>query len=138
MQFVYHVCGMFCSNIAFHNFHVIAMGLQHIIPHFMPLIKKYSWTDWIKKSAKLDLLLKQLKRLKDSGKIETINVNLISSRHQLYSANGRRYLNLYRKSHALTIPDAIIAASAKYKNATLITLNIKHFPMKEIDIVRPY
>jgi hypothetical protein len=68
---------MFCSNISFHNFHVIAMGLQHIIPHFMPLIKKYSWTDWIKKSA-------------------------------------------------------------KYKNATLITLNIKHFPMKEIDIVRPY
>lgn len=48
------------------------------------------------------------------------------------------YMNLYRISHGLTIPDAIIAASAKYKNATLITLNIKHFPMKDIDIVRPY
>ncbi|HHW03817.1 MAG TPA: type II toxin-antitoxin system VapC family toxin [Thermoanaerobacterales bacterium] len=48
------------------------------------------------------------------------------------------YMNLYRKSHALTIPDAIIAASAKYKNATLFTLNTKHFPMKDIDIVKPY
>jgi len=48
------------------------------------------------------------------------------------------YMNLYRKSHALTIPDAIIAATAKHENADLVTLNIKHFPMKDIDIIRPY
>lgn len=48
------------------------------------------------------------------------------------------YMNLYRKSHALTIPDAIIAATAKYEAAELVTLNIKHFPMKDIDIIRPY
>jgi predicted nucleic acid-binding protein len=48
------------------------------------------------------------------------------------------YLRAFRKSHSLTIPDAIIAASAKYKKIALVTLNIKHFPMKDIEVIRPY
>ncbi len=42
------------------------------------------------------------------------------------------YISLFRKSHGLTIPDAIIAATAKFEKADLVALNVKHFPMKDI------
>lgn len=48
------------------------------------------------------------------------------------------YMNRYRKSHGINMADAIIAASAKFIDAKLYTLNIKHFPMKDIDVIRPY
>lgn len=48
------------------------------------------------------------------------------------------YMNTYASSHGLNTADAIIAASAKFVNATLYTLNIKHFPMKDIEILKPY
>jgi len=51
------------------------------------------------------------------------------------SAVGRRagdYLRRYRKSHAIELGDALIAASAVARNATLWTRNRKHYPMKEL------
>ena len=39
------------------------------------------------------------------------------------------YLQKFRKSHALNISDAAIAATARIHELTLITLNLKHFPM---------
>ncbi|HKQ04128.1 MAG TPA: type II toxin-antitoxin system VapC family toxin [Blastocatellia bacterium] len=39
------------------------------------------------------------------------------------------YRRDYRKSHNVGLADAIIAASAESKNAVLVTLNKKHFPM---------
>ena len=48
------------------------------------------------------------------------------------------YFNRYRKSYGINIADAIVAASAKILNAKLYTLNMKHFPMDDIEIVRPY
>lgn len=48
------------------------------------------------------------------------------------------YLNNYRKSHGINMADAIIAASAKHTNARLYTLNTKHYPMSDIEIVKPY
>ena len=38
----------------------------------------------------------------------------------------------------LSIPDTIIAASAKMIGAELATLNTKHFPMTDISINKPY
>ncbi|MCR4432245.1 MAG: type II toxin-antitoxin system VapC family toxin [Tepidanaerobacteraceae bacterium] len=49
-----------------------------------------------------------------------------------------RYMHEFFKSHALNIGDAIIAATADYLDAELITLNIKHFPMKDLKIKKPY
>jgi predicted nucleic acid-binding protein len=49
-----------------------------------------------------------------------------------------KYRMIYYKSHNLLIPDAIIAASAKICNAILVTKNKKHFPMTDIDIIKPY
>lgn len=48
------------------------------------------------------------------------------------------YLRKFGKSHALNIGDAIIAATCKEMVLTLATRNLKHYPMKDIEILRPY
>ncbi len=42
------------------------------------------------------------------------------------------YLRSFRKSHALQLADALIAASAHRHQATLITFNRRHYPMNDI------
>jgi predicted nucleic acid-binding protein len=42
------------------------------------------------------------------------------------------YLRHYRKSHAVELGDALIAAAAVLNGATLWTRNRKHYPMKEL------
>ncbi|NOZ69982.1 MAG: type II toxin-antitoxin system VapC family toxin [Deferribacteres bacterium] len=48
------------------------------------------------------------------------------------------YLKKFSKSHALNIGDAIIAATTSEMALKLITKNVKHYPMKDIEVVRPY
>jgi predicted nucleic acid-binding protein len=51
------------------------------------------------------------------------------------AAVGRRageYLRRYRKSHAVELGDALIAASAVVSGARLWTRNRKHYPMPEL------
>jgi predicted nucleic acid-binding protein len=51
------------------------------------------------------------------------------------TATGRQagdYLRRYRKSHAVELGDALIAASAVLSGATLWTRNRKHYPMKDL------
>lgn len=48
------------------------------------------------------------------------------------------YLRKFSKSHGLNIGDAIIAATAKEMELKLITRNIKHYPMDDIEIIQPY
>lgn len=42
---------------------------------------------------------------------------------------GGLYRRDYGKSHGVGLADSIIAATAEVKNATLVALNQKHFPM---------
>jgi len=49
-----------------------------------------------------------------------------------------RYKCKFFASHGLLLPDALIAASAKKADATLITLNKKHYPMRDIKTKVPY
>jgi predicted nucleic acid-binding protein len=42
------------------------------------------------------------------------------------------YLRQYRKSHALELGDALIAAAAVLNRAVLWTRNRKHYPMREL------
>ena len=44
---------------------------------------------------------------------------------------GGLYKRQYGGSHGVGLADAIIAASTKVENATLKTLNLKHYPMLE-------
>lgn len=39
------------------------------------------------------------------------------------------FLQSYRRSHAVDIADAMIAATARHHGLELATLNLKHFPM---------
>jgi predicted nucleic acid-binding protein len=48
------------------------------------------------------------------------------------------YMNQYRKSHGINMADAIIAATARKTGAKLYTLNQKHYPMTDIDVIKPY
>ncbi len=45
------------------------------------------------------------------------------------AVRGGLYQREYRKSHNTALPDALIAATAELRQAILITLNNKHFPM---------
>jgi len=47
------------------------------------------------------------------------------------------YRQKFRKKKKLTLPDCLIAATAKLYNLTLITANIKDFPMKDIEVLHP-
>jgi predicted nucleic acid-binding protein len=42
------------------------------------------------------------------------------------------YLRRYQKSHGIDLGDALIAASAVFRNSSLWTRNLKHYPMKEV------
>ncbi|MBI2471145.1 MAG: type II toxin-antitoxin system VapC family toxin [Planctomycetes bacterium] len=48
------------------------------------------------------------------------------------------YLRKYSKGHDLNIGDAIIAATAKEMELGPVTRNVKHYPMKDIEVIRPY
>jgi len=54
------------------------------------------------------------------------------------AVDAGRYRNKFYASHGLLLPDALIAASAKKVGAILVTLNQKHYPMKDIKIQVPY
>lgn len=56
----------------------------------------------------------------------------------LIAEEAGRYMNLYRKSHFMNIADAIIAATALASEATLYTLNNRHFPMNDVEVIKPY
>ena len=45
------------------------------------------------------------------------------------AAKGGLYRRDYSKSHKVGLADALIAATAQVRGATLVTLNVKHFPM---------
>lgn len=53
------------------------------------------------------------------------------------SAIAAKYYNIYFKSHDLELPDIFIAAVAKHYQLTLVAINKKHFPMKDIEIIYP-
>ena len=48
------------------------------------------------------------------------------------------YRMIFYKSHSLKIPDAAMAAIAKFTNTILVTKNLKHFPMDDIQKIKPY
>lgn len=49
-----------------------------------------------------------------------------------------KYKKEFHQSHGLLLPDALLAASARTVGACLVTLNKRHYPMKDIAIQTPY
>jgi predicted nucleic acid-binding protein len=47
-------------------------------------------------------------------------------------------LRAYRRSHGTELGDALIASTAVELGATLITRNVRHYPMPAVTVLRPY
>jgi predicted nucleic acid-binding protein len=62
--------------------------------------------------------------------------NVVAVEMQI-AERGGLLLRQYNKSHGVGFPDAMIAATAEVERATLVTLNLKHFPMLT-DVLVPY
>jgi predicted nucleic acid-binding protein len=56
---------------------------------------------------------------------------------QEIALQGGLYRRDFGKSHLIGLADALIAATAELRQATLVTLNRKHFPMLE-NVIVPY
>lgn len=50
---------------------------------------------------------------------------------------GQYWKKFRPKLEKLSLSDTIIAATAKFQDATLVTLNTKHFPMDDIKVISP-
>jgi predicted nucleic acid-binding protein len=48
------------------------------------------------------------------------------------------YVRKWRPGHGVEIPDAILAATAKESGAVLVTINRRHFPMDDLQVLVPY
>ncbi len=48
------------------------------------------------------------------------------------------FLNKYGREHHIDLGDALIAATAQANSTVLITRNIRHYPMDEIEVKVPY
>jgi len=66
------------------------------------------------------------------SELKIVNLDMIISKL------AGNYRMIFHKSHSLKIPDAVIAATAKFTNTILVTKNLKHFPMNDIKIIKPY
>ncbi len=49
-----------------------------------------------------------------------------------------KLLSTFQRGHGLELGDALIAATAIEYDAILVTRNVKHYPMSEIKLLRPY
>lgn len=56
---------------------------------------------------------------------------------EIAKSAGFYWQKFSKKLKNLSITDCIVAATAKTQNAPLLTLNTRHFPMKDIKVVSP-
>lgn len=72
--------------------------------------------------------LKANEKIKTQHFLESLNT--INIDKQIGEIAGE-YLRKYKRSHSVTLADALVGASAKANGFQLWTLNIKHYPMFE-------
>ncbi len=72
--------------------------------------------------------LKENERIKTHAFLESLN--MIDIDKQIGEIAGE-YIRKYKKSHSVTLADALVGASAKVNEFKLWTLNTKHYPMFE-------
>lgn len=58
--------------------------------------------------------------------------------NQAIGRKAGEYLNQFRRSHHLELGDALIAATAALTGAELVTRNVKHYPMTDVQVIVPY
>lgn len=60
------------------------------------------------------------------------SVDPVIARH-----GGLYWQEFSKKLRALSITDCLIAATARQHNVTLLTLNVRHFPMSDLIVIKP-
>ncbi len=79
----------------------------------------------------------------ERGARETARIDNLLAEAELYDVTKEiaelsgNLMRRFRRSHGLTTPDSLIAATAIHHKLQLATLNLKHFPMFP-DLRRPY
>jgi predicted nucleic acid-binding protein len=63
-----------------------------------------------------------------------LNLNFISFTEDMGIKAGE-YLRTFQKTHGIGIADALIAACTVLTKASLMTLNAKHYPMRDVRII---
>ncbi len=56
---------------------------------------------------------------------------------EIAKQSGYYWQDFHKKLANLSITDCIVAATAKNQNVKVVTLNTKHFPMKDIEVINP-
>lgn len=79
------------------------------------------------------ILTSEIHRTEDFLKLQEI----ISVDAVIAKSAGFYWQEFSKKLKNLSITDCIVAATAKTQNAPLLTLNTRHFPMKDIKVVSP-
>lgn len=75
---------------------------------------------------------------------EIFNTELFLGRQQIFSITaevaktaGMYWNKLHKNCPGISLPDCLIAATAQHERAKVLTLNNKHFPMTDIEILNP-
>jgi len=75
---------------------------------------------------------------------ELSNTELLLGQHIVFNVDqqvakiaGLYWQEYIKKVKLLSLSDCLIAATANIHDVTLITLNVKHFPMRDIKVIKP-
>ncbi len=75
---------------------------------------------------------------------ELSNIELLLGQHLVFNVDQQiaKIAGLYWQEHVkrlknLSLSDCLIAATANIYDVTLVTLNVKHFPMRDIKVIKP-
>lgn len=101
---------------------LVAESQEQLSYCIINLIEVYAGVSELDEKEKTDLLFSQLMYVELNKEI---------------GIEASNYLKKYSLSYSLKIGDAIIAAVAKIYSLILITQNIKHFPMNDIETINP-
>lgn len=66
-----------------------------------------------------------------------LNNSIFDVTSEIAKQSGYYWQDFHKKLANLSITDCIVAATAKNEKAKLVTLNNKHFPMKDIEVLNP-
>lgn len=106
-------------------------------------IKYVNWLDKIINKSKLGISTITIAEIyKNIYPSELINTELLLEKFKIFTVTGKiaKQAGLYWQQFSkikIHLLDCLIAATAKQNNLKLVTLNIKHFPMDDIEVLKP-
>lgn len=85
--------------------------------------------------AEIEAGLREAERPVVEGLLDKLSVLPLDSE---IARTGGRFRREHGRSHGVLLPDALIAATVVNHGGILYTLNRKHYPMPELEVIVPY